>query len=218
MDDQDWPEHFEITSLGAIEMLASLRTLRFLNPFMLDAQTQTSAAQVIGRPPSSMAYWVPRFLEAGLIIHIGDIARAGRPMPVYRAPGRQLTVPFSRLPFDQRVALLDDGRTRVLNRFLDGLDEAIAESEDFSLAFSPSGPTGYSLQMVEKPDPNPRHFTDGWMSLELTREDALDLSAEMEALVKKYSGRGGPKKYVAHAGVAPAAKHPWRSIDDPLGK
>jgi hypothetical protein len=164
-----------------------------------------------------MAYWVPRFLDEGLIVHIGDIARAGRPMPVYRAPGRRLTVPFSKLPFDQRVALLDDGRTRVLHRFLDGLDEAVAESEDFSLEFSPSGPTGFSLLMLENPNPAARLFTDNWMSLELTSEDALDLSAELERLLKKYADREGPKKYVAHAGLAPAAKHPWRSIDDPLG-
>ncbi len=199
-------------------MLASLKILGFLNPFMMKAQTQTQAAAAIGRPTSSMAYWVPRFLDEGLIVRVGEVARAGRPMPVYRAPGRRLTVPFSKLPFDQRVALLDDGRTRVLHRFLDGLDEAIAESEDFSLEFSPSGATGFSLQMLEEPDPEPRPFTDGWMSLELTKAEAIELSAELERLLKKFSGRKGPKKYVAHAGITPAAKHPWRSIDDPLGK
>ena len=85
------------------------------------------------------------------------------------------------------------------------------------MEFSPSGPTGFSLQMLEKPDPAPRDFTDGWMSLELTRADALELSAELEGLLKKYGGREGPEEVRRARRPRPAAKHPWRSIDDPLG-
>jgi hypothetical protein len=210
-----WPDRAEITSPSAIAMLATMRTLRLLNPFMKGPQTLTSAARELGRPPSSLAYWVPRLLGEGLLVRLGDRARAGRSMPVYRTPGRRLTVPFDALPFDQRVALLDDGRMRVLRRFLDGLDESMAQSREFSLEFGPSGSTGGSIQMVERSDPEPRDFTDGWLSLALTRVDALDLSREMEQLIERYADRAGSGTYVVHVGVAPAARHPWRSIEDP---
>ena len=215
--DVPWPDHVEITDPRAIELLTSMRTLRYLNPFMRAAHTLTSAAAAVHRPASSMAYWVPRLVRHGLIVHLGDETRAGAAMPVYRAPGRHLTVPFAKLPFDRRVALLDDGRRRVLNRFLDGLDEQMSRSDDFSLEFGPSGDTGAAIQMRERPDQRrDRDFTDAWMMFELTDEDALQLSNDIESLMERYSTKTGPKRYIVHSGLAATPKHPWRSADDPI--
>ena len=215
--DVDWPDHFEITDPQAIELLTTMRALRYLNPFLRDAHTLTTAAAAVHRPASSMAYWVPRFVRVGLIVHLGNEARAGAAMPLYRAPGRHLTVPFALLPFDRRVALLDDGRKRVLNRFLDGIDEQMARSDEFSLEFGPSGDTGASIQMLERPGQRrDRGFTDAWMMFSLTDEDALQLSRDIEDLMERYSTKSGPKKYIVHSGVAATPKHPWRSANDPL--
>ena len=215
--DVDWPDHFEITDPQAIELLTTMRALRYLNPFMRDAHTLTSAAAAVHRPASSVAYWVPRFVRVGLIVHLGDEARAGAAMPVYRAPGRHLTVPFALLPFDRRVALLDDGRKRVLDRFLDGIDEQMARSDEFSLEFGPSGETGASIQMLERPGQRrDRGFTDAWMMFNLTEADALQLSREMEDLMERYAAKTGPKRYVVHGGVAATPRHPWRSAGDPV--
>ena len=97
-----WPDHFEVTGPRAIELLASRRILRLLNPFMRGAHTLTTAAKAAGRSPSSLAYWVPTLLDAGWLVHLGNEARPGRAMPVYRTPGRRFTVPFALIPFDQR--------------------------------------------------------------------------------------------------------------------
>jgi hypothetical protein len=206
--DGDWPDHFEITDPQAIELLTTMRALRYLNPFMRDAHTLTSAAAAVHRPASSVAYWVPRFVRVGLIVHLGDEARAGAAMPVYRAPGRRLTVPF---------ALLDDGRKRVLDRFLDGIDEQMAQTDEFALEFGPSGETGTSIQMLERPGQRrDRGFTDAWMMFDLTDADALQLSRDMEELMERYAAKTGPNRYVVHGGVAKTARHPWRSAGDPV--
>lgn len=216
MRHQPWPDQVEITDPEAIDLLTNVRALRFLNPFMRDAHTLTSAAAAVQRPATSVAYWVPRLLRHRLIVHLGDEARAGAPMPVYRAAGRQLSVPLAKLPFDRRVALLDDGRRRVLNRFLDGIDEQMARSNDFSLVFAPSGESGASIQMQERQDRQGAHdFTDAWTVFDLTKADALQLGRDMDNLLDRYATKTGPTKYIVHAGIAATPKHAWRSANDP---
>jgi hypothetical protein len=215
MRDQPWPDSVEVLDPPAVELLTNVRTLRFLNPFLRDAHTLTSAAAAIHRPASSMAYWVPRFVRLGLIVHLGNETRAGAPMPVYRAAARRLTVPFARLPFDRRVALLDTGRRRLLDRFLDGVDEEMERSGDFVLEFSPSGETGAAIQLRDRPGhERGREFTDGWAVFELTEEDAIQLGRDIEALIERYSLKSGPRKFIVHGGVAPEPRHRWRSAKD----
>ena len=102
----------------AIDLLADMRGLRMLSPFLRQTHTLTSAARALGRPASSLAHWVPRFVEAGLLERRGEQQRAGVAMPRYRAPARKLVVPFELIPFDTRVRLLDGGRLMVLRRFM----------------------------------------------------------------------------------------------------
>ena len=196
-------------------MLTNLRSLRYLQPFLRDAHTLSSAAAVLARPTSTMAYWIPKFVRVGLLEHLGNERRAGMAMPRYRAPARQLTVSYAKIPVDSRVALLDEGRLRVLRRFFDGLDEAIESTEAFSLAFSASGESGSSVEMIETDGtPRKRRYTDAWMTLHLSDAEATDLAAEIEAVFAKYVDRTGPRRYIAHAGVAPDARHRWRSATD----
>ncbi|MGL5811205.1 MAG: hypothetical protein ACRCYQ_14795 [Nocardioides sp.] len=215
MTERAWPDHVEIVEPSAVALLSNLRALRYLNPFLRAAHNLSSAATAIGRPPSSVAYWVQKLLGEGLIVQLGDIPRAGRPMPVYRAAARQLRVPFDRLPFDSRVALLDEGRTRVLLRFLDGLDEAMVGSAGFALEFSAVGKRSV-VELIEPPvESRPRNFTDAWLNLRLSAAAARELCVELEELLKRYADRGGPGEYVVHVGIAPEPKHPWRSANDP---
>jgi len=137
------------------------------------------------------------------------------PMPVYRTPATELTVPFGAIPFDLRVTLLDQGRMLILNRFLDGLDEAIAESAAFSVGFSARGETGMAMEMIESEQPSLPHVTDAWMAIELDEPDAEQLALEMDALLVKYARRNGRNRYLVHGGVAPNPRHRWRSAGDP---
>ncbi|CAB4878515.1 unannotated protein [freshwater metagenome] len=210
-----WPATREITSPAAISMLANLRSLRYLLPFMRDAHTLSSAAAALGRPTSTVAYWIPRFVRVGLLVHLGDEQRAGMPMPRYRAPARQLTVAYAKIPFDSRVALLDEGRMRMLRRFFDGLDEAIEDTKAFSLAFSGSGEFGTSIEMIESDGATrARPYADGWMTFHLTSQEVLEFTGELHALLAKFADRTGPRRYIVHAGLAPDPRHRWRSAND----
>lgn len=210
-----WPATAEVTDPSAIALLTDLRGLRKLTPFLAATHTLTSAARTIGVPASSMAHWVPRFVASGLLVRQGEVRRAGAPMPQYRAPARRLVVPFELIPFDVRARMLDEGRLRLLRRFMDGMDESLAASKSFGLSFAAYGDDG-SVVDLEETDAQraARQYTDGWRTLELTEDDAMALARELEDLVMRYADRSGPKKFVCHAGIAPDPIFPWRSATD----
>lgn len=211
----DRPDRVQITRPKAVELLTDLRGLKMLTPFFTTAHTLTTAARSIGRPPSSLAHWVPRFVAAGLLERCGEIRRAGAPMPRYRTPAPMLVVPFAMLPFDARVRMLDEGRMRILRRFFDGMDEALAASATTGLSFAAYGDSGTIIDLDE-PDGERagRAFTDGWYTLELDDADALSLARELEDLLRRYSAKRGRRQYVAHGGVAPDPQFRWRSAPD----
>lgn len=214
LDDGEWPERAEVRDAAAIALLTDLRGFTFLGPFLHRTHTLTSAAAAIDRAPSSMAHWVPRFVAAGLLEHRGAVRRAGAPMPRYRTPARKLVVPFELIPFDARVRLLDEGRLRVLRRFMDGMDEALAAEKSFGLGFSGYDDGGSAVELEETDGERARRYTDGWLTLDLTEDDALELSREIEDLYARYQGRKGPRTYICHAGVAPDPVFRWRSAND----
>ncbi len=215
-DGADFPDRRQVTSPAAIELLTNLKALRHLLPFTAQAHTLTSAAVALGRPVTTVAYWLPQFLDAGLLEHLGDERRAGKAMPRYRAIAREIAVPFAAIPFDRRVALLDGGRTRLLRRFLDGIDEAMAGSDTFSLGFSGRADGSMAIAMIEERELVERPYTDGWWSLHLDETSAVALARELEALMEKYGTEDGPgtKRYVTHIGLAPDPRFRWRSADD----
>ncbi len=216
--DHDWPDRADVVAPAAIALLADARGLRMLTPFMRRTHTLTSAARSIGRPASSLAHWVPRFVEAGLLERRGEQRRAGAAMPRYRTPARALVVPFELIPFDTRVRLFDAGRLRILRRFMDGMDEALAASRSFGLSFAAYGEDGSVVDLVEpEAERATRTFTDGWRTLDLSEDDVLELSREIEALLSRYANRSGPRTYLVHAGVAPDPAFPWRSANDRWG-
>ena len=212
-----WPDSAEIIDPVAIAMLTDLRSLKFVMPFMSATHTLTSAAAQLGKAPSTVAYWLPRLVECGLLIHQGDLVRAGAPMPTYRAPARMLTVPYPAIPIDRRIALLDEGRMRVLRRFLDGMDEELDAAGQFSLSFSTDGPTGTSIDLVQTREQElARPYTDGWQTLELETDDAVALARELEALIARYRGRNGRHRHIVHVGLVRDPRVRWRSVNDEL--
>jgi hypothetical protein len=213
----DWPARGEITDHAAVLLLTDLRALKYLTPFLNGVHTLSSAAASLQCSTSTIAYWIPRFVRVGLLVHLGDQTRAGMAMPTYRAPASQLVVPFRSLPFDRRVAMLDSGRMRVLRRFLDGLDESMERDNSIAIGFRSEAPKSFAIEMVETDEhKQARAYTDGWQTLELTDADARRLATEMEALVERYVGRNGPKRYIVHRGLAADARHRWRSATDDI--
>jgi len=60
-------------------------------PFMRAEHTLGSAAKSAQVPASSLAYWVRRFLTAGLVEITRVQPRRGKPIPHYRAMSREAT-------------------------------------------------------------------------------------------------------------------------------
>ncbi len=211
-----WPAQKVIKAPEAINLLTNIRSLRILVPFMREPHTLSTAATALGKSPSTVAYWIPRLLRSGLLVHLGDQRRAGIAMPYYRAAAKQLTVAHRDVPFDSRVALLDQGRMLVLRRFLDGLDEAIEKADAFSLGFSAGGDSGAAIEMLETDDHRQqRPYTDSWMTFHLSNADVLEFTHDLEAVVAKYANRTGNRRYISHVGLAPDPKRRWRSFNDP---
>ena len=209
-----WPETRDVTAPDTIDLLTDLRALRYLRPFLRDEHTLTSAATSIGRAPSTLAYWIPRFLRADLLQRIGTTSRAGMAMPRYRATAKQFTVRLAAIPLDRRIALLDEGRLRVMRHFLDGMDEALQTVSDVSLGFSCADDGGTAIRMIEPQPVRVHTFTDGWITLRLSDQEAVAFADELEALSTKYGGRTSGRAYIAHIGLAPEPRFRWRSADD----
>jgi hypothetical protein len=214
-----FPEQGEVLDPTAIAMLTDLRALRFLMPFMRSEHTLTTAAAALEKRPSTVAYWIPKFVACGLLVETGATARAGASMRRYRAPARRLTVPFNLIPVDRRVALLDEGRLRMLRRFLDGIDEQMKADRDVSLGFSPHGLAGTEVNVVETDEQRrARRYTDGWQMLRLDEADSHALANELEDVVAKYAERTGRNTYLVHIGVARNPRFRWRSVNDGLSE
>jgi hypothetical protein len=215
--DPPQPEQATITDPHAVALVTDRTSLRFLAPFLEGPQTLTSAATALDRPRSSVAYWVPQFLQAGLIVRLADAIRRGPPMPRYRAVARQLAIPLRVLPLDRRVAFLDSGRHRLLRLFLDGLDEVLSAERGAALGVAAAG-TGDGAAAITFIEPaaraQRRPYTDAWHVLRLDRSDAEALAEELEAVIERYAGRRGVRRYVVHAGLAAEPKVRWRSAED----
>jgi hypothetical protein len=210
-----WPDRLEITRPDAVDLLTGASSLRLLRPFMLDVHTLTSAARELERPVTTLAYWLPRFVDSGLVVQVDTVRRAGAPMPRYRATARQFAVPIGALPHDRRITLLDRGRLRTLDRFLDGLDEAVQRDGGVALGFAAGPEVGtMAIEMVEDDARRTsRDYTDAWNMLRLDRADAVELAQELEALLARYSDRRGRGRYIVHLGLTAEPRVEWRSLN-----
>jgi hypothetical protein len=212
---ETWPDRLVVRAPGAVQLLTDLKAIRYLAPFLRQPHTLSSAAEVLEKPTSTIAYWIPRFVREGLLVELSPTTRAGMAMRRYRASALQLVVPLDAIPLDRRVALLDEGRHRTLRRFLDGLDEAMVAAHVGGLVFQAHGddaPTGISITVDDQPETP--HIYDSWLLAPLTTEQAEQLAGEMAALVEKYANGTKGRPHIFHLGFAPEPRHRWRSATD----
>jgi hypothetical protein len=217
--DPPWRDRAIIEQPRAIHLLTDRRALRHLRPFMLGEHTLTTAARETSEPASTLAYWIPKFLGAGLVERLRDLPRAGMRSPRYRAVARELVVPFAAIPIDRRVALLDEARLVLLRRFVDGVEEALAADRSFRLGFT-ADPDGFtSVHIVETPaEAAKRSVTEGWHVVRLTDARARELSAELEAVIARYTDDRSGRPHILHVGVAPEPRVKWRSATEVGGR
>jgi hypothetical protein len=198
---KEWPTRLVVSEPEALALLSNLKALRALAPFLLCEQTLSSAAEFAKRRPSSLAYWVPKFLRAGLIEELRRERRAGAAMPVYRAVAQALVAPYHLMSVEQQTKLFDDARDRNLRRYLDGLDEAMAAEKALGLVYAASED---GLRISSDGESPRRTSTENWHELRLLDDDAVALVRELDELAAKYverhSRRG--RAYLMHTGIA----------------
>jgi hypothetical protein len=217
-DPDPWPDRIRITSAAAVDALTNLRVLPILAPFLREEHTLTSAAAAANKPVSTVAYWIRRLARSGVLVETRRVARGGMAMPMYRAAGRELVVPIEYLPIDRRVALLDRGRLRLLRRFLDGIDEAMAADDALGLRFSAADePAGVEVGLEGGDQIAGNDWADSWGIVRLSPERARALVRDIERLVVEHTRNDDAtgRPFIVHLGIAPEPRHRWRSATDP---
>lgn len=115
MKDTDSKEELVLDDAAQIDLVTDLRALQYLAPLLRREHTLSSAAAAAGVSPSTMAYWLPRFCDLGLVEIIGIRQRAGMASKVYRASAKTFVVNAGRVDPTRLAAFADasDAQLRV---------------------------------------------------------------------------------------------------------
>lgn len=193
---------------GAVDLLMNLNATRLLAPFMRGEQTLGSAAAVLDMPASSLAYWVNRFVRAGLVEITRQQPRAGKAAPVYRAVAAEFQVPLEAMPAGAREEFLHGGRKKVFTRFIESAEKAVRGHLHGSLRLTADSDGGVAVNL-EPDDDLAISVTEWWGAIKLTDDEAAELRRTLEGLVETL-GRdrtaAGRKPYVMLFGLAPQAR------------
>src|SRR5207253_1990609 len=114
---------FTVGPEGA-RLLTNPKALNYIGPFLVGPHTLTTAAGVLGVAPSTIAYWIPRFLGAGLIRETVRQRRAGMASPLYEAVAESFSVPLELLDPIQAERFISGGRAMMLDRVSRALIES----------------------------------------------------------------------------------------------
>ena len=189
-----------------VDLLLKLNSTRVLAPFMRAEQTLGSAATELEMPASTLAYYVQRFVRAGLVEVVRLERRAGKPIPVYRAVADEFQVPFDAMPFGKRDEFLNGSRQKVLGAFTAAMDREITRQFDAGIRVQSHPVRGVSIDFMEGARATDLGVTEWWGKVRLTDDEAREYSEALQALVNKYSDDvPGPGRhtYITMIGLVP---------------
>jgi hypothetical protein len=187
-----------------VDLLLKLAATRCLGPFMRTEHTLGSAAAELEMPASSLAYYVGRFVKAGLVQVAREQPRAGKPIPVYRSTADAFHVPFDAMPPGRRDEFLNGSRKLVLGEFTAAVDRAIMNEGGSGIRVLADPVRGVQIDFIDGSRASDIAATEWWGKLTLTDDEARRLSQELEDIVRRYSDdRPGPGKrsYIAMVGM-----------------
>ena len=190
----------------AIDLVMNVESARRLAPFMREEQTLGTAAAELSMPPSSLAYWVKRFAKARLLVVVRHEARAGKPIPVYRASASEYHVPLDAMPPGLREDFFNSGRRHMFEEFERASNAMMEKYLRRGVRISAHPSRGVEINLLDLPTQLPVPVAESWSAISLTEEEARELLAELEALSNKYSTTAegkGKKRYVMVLGLAP---------------
>ena len=183
-------------------LLTDQRPLRCLAPFLCGEQTLSSASAAAGVPPSTMAYWLPRFRDAGLVEVAAIRKRAGMASTSYR-PAADVFLVDAGLAGQARIGALVNAGGAAFSESV-GAMRTMGILDTLQLAVSGRTATAVDVRFG-RPAPGQHAVVRQWiesMRLSKAQADALwdDLITVIERC-KAASGHG--TEYVLQFTIAP---------------
>lgn len=194
----------------AVDLLLNVQAAKHLAPFMRSEQTLGSAAEELNRRPSSVAYWVGRFVQAGLLAVVREQPRAGKAIPYYRAAADEFQIPFDAMSPGVAEEFLHGARKVMVAEFAKSVERAARNHFTDGIRVTGHPQRGMSISFIEpKRDGGASPVTEWWGKISLSKAEAEGLQKEMEALVSRFSndlpGRG-KSGYLIMVGITPTTR------------
>lgn len=198
-----------VTDHLAVDLLMNLTATQRLSPFMHAEHTLGSAAAAAEVPASSLAYWVTRFLTAGLLEVTRLQPRAGMPIPHYRATATEFRVPFEAMSPTARESLFHGPRRHMFEQFIAASDRAASRYYTEGIRVRAHPTRGTELSVVEPELDAPPPVTEWWGTSTLTAAEAAEVHRLLEDIRSRYgqdlTGRGRDR-YLMVLGFTPAPR------------
>jgi hypothetical protein len=196
----------------AVDLLLKLASTRCLAPFMRAEHTLGTAATELEMPASTLAYYVQRFVRAGLVEVVRLEPRAGKPIPVYRAAADEFQVPFDAMPPGRRDEFLNGSRAKVLDAFTTAITREMTRHSGSGLRVKPHPVRGVAIDFVDLDDLDhldDSNVTEWWGKIRLTDAEARAMRDELQAVVAKFGHDNegpGRRTYVSMVGLVPEGR------------
>jgi len=195
-----------VRSHDAVDLLLNVHAAKHLAPFMRCEQSLGSASAELDRRPSSVAYWVGRFLQAGLLVVAREQPRAGKAIPFYRAAADEFQVPLDAMPLGTTEEFLHGARKMMVAEFTSEVEREMRHHFTEGISITGHARRGMSINFIEPKDGSTSPVTEWWGNVSLTKAEAIDLQREMEALIRRFNtdhpGRGR-SRYLMMVGLTP---------------
>jgi len=195
-----------VRSHDAVDLLLNVHAAKHLAPFMRCEQSLGSASAELDRRPSSVAYWVGRFLQTGLLVIAREQPRAGKAIPFYRAAADEFQVPLDAMPPGTTEEFLHGARKVMVAEFASSVERAARHHFTEGISVTGHARRGISINFIEPKDGSTSPVTEWWGHVSLTKAEANELQLEIEALARRFTaehpGRGR-SRYLMMIGLTP---------------
>jgi hypothetical protein len=203
MKDADSKEELVLDDQAQIDVVTDLRALGYLAPLLRGEHTLSSAAAAAGVSPSTMAYWLPRFCDVGLVEVVEMRQRAGMASKVYRATAKVFTVNAGRVDPARLTAIADDADSQVREAVdADMTRKNLWSAVRLEVRGHPGTDKGVSIRLrPAEPRDGPFLFNESFsMSPKLARE----LRDELLEVIDRYKAKAEPgRDYLIHIALVP---------------
>lgn len=202
-----------VTTPEAAKILTDIPELRALEPFLGCERTVKEAADVLGVPLDALYFRVRRFHRLGLLRVAAEEPRGGRAVKRYTSSADGFFVSYHTVPnvdFETLTLGLDLPLEKRLirNILLAGHDDSSTRDFGFRVFRDQHGHLAMDAAYApEEPydflEPQNPAMYSAWPELELDFADAKALQQDLDALWRRYAGKGGGQRYQLRLGLAP---------------